>query len=137
MDEEDLNDLFTWVDTSFEDIREDDLIRSITLPVSQEHIGHPQADRKVKGRIITKGNTPETTTLDFNGEIVPLAYDGLGNDVTIIFLKGTTNTRGLWNRETGKRRKTYFGKSKDLTKNKIKEVNSDIKYLRLILNYQN
>ena len=124
------NNLFTWVDTSFENILEGDLIRSITFPVSQKYIGHPEADRIVKGRIITKGNTFESTILDFNGEIVPLAYDGLGNDVIITFLRGTTNIRGLWDRESGKRPKMYFGKSKDLTKSKsINQIDLEIKYL--------
>jgi len=112
-------ELFTWVPIDFEDIQENDLIRSITIPVSQQHLGHFQADRTIQGRVITKGNTLESTIIDFDGDIVPLAYDGLGDDVIMTFLKGTTNIRGLWDRESGKRRKLHFG--------------NDISYLKKII----
>lgn len=100
--------LFTWKAINFEDILENDFIRSDTSPVSQRYIGHLQADRQVEGRVLSKGNTPESSLIDFDGEIVPLAYD-LGNDVIISFQKGTFNVKNIWDRESGKRHKLHFG----------------------------
>ena len=102
--------LYSWIDINFEDIHEGNRIRSSTTPKSQRHLGHPHADRDVTGIVLHKGNTPESTTIDIDGSIEPLAYD-LGNDVTQFFTKETVNARGILDREVGKKcKRVNFGK---------------------------
>jgi len=114
--------LYSWININFKDIHEGNRIRSSTTPNSQQHLGHPHADRDVVGIVLHKGNTPESTTIDIDGSIEPLAYD-LGNDVIQLFEKEIVNARGLLDREVGKKRKrVYFGK--------IKINFKDINYLK-------
>ena len=114
-------ELYSWINIDFEDIHEGNRIRSSTTPVSQQHLGHPHADRDVVGIVLHKGDTPESTTIDIDGSIEPLAYN-LGNDVVQFFTKETVNARCLLEREVGKKRKRLnFGKIKNF---------KDINYLK-------
>jgi hypothetical protein len=118
-----------WIDINFEDVREGDLIRSSTSPVSQQHLGHPEADRNVEGIVTHLGDSMVTTMIrNGDGEEIVLAYDNLGSRVFINLKKYTTVThRQIMNRETGKRgikRKHEFGKLK------LSSINKDIKFLQ-------
>ena len=118
-----------WFNIDFVDIREGDLIRSSTSPVSQQHLGHPEADRDAEGVVIQLGETMRTTMIKNNqGKEIILAYDNLGSDVFINLKKLVTVThKQIMNRETGKRgikRKHEFGKMK------ISSINKDIKFLQ-------
>jgi len=121
-----------WINIDFADVREGDLIRSSTTPVSQRHLGHPEADRVVEGVVTQLGNSMVTTMIrNGDGEEIVLAYDNLGNNVFINLKKYTTIThRQIINRETGKldkrgiKRKYKFGKSI------LNSINKDIKFLQ-------
>lgn len=118
-----------WFNINFEDIREGDLIHSSTSPVSQQHLGHPEADRDAEGVVTQLGNSMQTTMIRNNqGEEIVLAYDNLGSDVFINLKKLITVThKQIMNRETGKRgikRKHEFGKMK------LNSINKDIKFLQ-------
>ena len=124
-----------WIDIDFIDVREGDLIRSSTTPISQQHLGHPEADRSVEGVVMILGNSMQTTMiLNSEGENVVLAYYvRLGNDVFINLKKLVTVThRQIVNRETGKRgpkrkREQSFGKRKHCS---LRNINRDIFYLQ-------
>ena len=121
-----MEDIITWVTVTFEQINEDDLIRSSTVPNSQQYLGHPQADYNVEGRVLSKGDTPETTFLSDNltGDRKVLSYDGLGSDVTISYKRGTVNQSLINRREVNPlKRKNRFGF------NSLKEIIKDIIYL--------
>ena len=116
-----------WIDIDFIDVREGDLIRSSTTPISQQHLGHPEADRSVEGVVMILGNSMQTTMIrNSEGENVVLAYDvRLGNDVFINLKKYTTIThRQIINRETGNRgiKRKYHSI--------LNSINKDIKFLQ-------
>ena len=123
-----------WFNIDFVDIKPGDFIYAETEPISQGHLGHPEADRTVIGTITQLGDTMRSTMLvDSSGNESVLAYDNLGDRVMIFLKKLVTVThRQIVNRETGKRgpkrkREQSFGKRKHCS---LKNIDKDIFYLK-------
>ena len=104
----------------------DTLSQSLCPNLPYNYPYYYRADYNVEGRIIEKGDTPETTFLSDNltGDRKVLSYDGLGNDVVISYRRGTVNQSLINRREVNPlKRKNRFGF------NSLKEIIKDIIYL--------